>query len=107
RSVDDYERVLHSLQAKPRGALDLADRDLDTGYLVRPGAYRLTDKTYAELLHKLTAEPSRRIPAMLRENILAYYSDPNAPISTKKNATAWKRVQAELVTLRGMKTREV
>ena len=104
RAVDDYEQMLGELAKDPTHQLDLPDRDLDTGNLVRPGSYPLTDKTYAELLNKLTAEPSRRVPAGLRENVLAYYADPDAPITTKKNAGAWKRVQTELTTLRGMQT---
>ncbi len=105
RSVDDYEHLLGSQKAKPQGSLNLPDRDLDTGNLVRPGGYRLTDKTYAQLLQKLTAQPGQPIFASLRQNILDYYSDPNAPISTKKNARAWKRVQADLIALRGMPVR--
>ncbi|MHB1672650.1 MAG: zinc dependent phospholipase C family protein [Acidobacteriaceae bacterium] len=104
RSVDDYERMLRELAKDPKQALDLPNRDLDTGKLVRPGGYRLTDKTYAELLKHLTADPERRVPPGLRHDVLAYYADPNAPISTKKNARAWKRVQTELTTLEGMKT---
>ncbi|MGA8289194.1 MAG: zinc dependent phospholipase C family protein, partial [Acidobacteriaceae bacterium] len=104
RSVDDYERMLGELAKDPTHQLDLPNRDLDTGNLVRPGGYRLTDKTYAELLNKLTAEPGRRVPSGLRHDVLAYYADPNAPIATKKNAHAWKRVQTELTTLQGMQT---
>ncbi|MGC1783294.1 MAG: zinc dependent phospholipase C family protein [Acidobacteriaceae bacterium] len=102
RSVDDYEQLLEQAAKSPRKTLDLPDRDLDTGNLVQPGAYRLTDKTYAQLLARLTADPHRKVPAGLQKNIIAYYSDPNAPITTKKNPQAWKRVQAELVTLRQM-----
>ncbi len=104
RSVDDYERMLGELAKDPTHQLDLPNRDLDTGNLVRPGGYRLTDKTYAELLNKLTAEPDRHVPSGLRHDVLAYYADPNAPIATKKNARAWKRVQTELTTLQGMQT---
>jgi Zinc dependent phospholipase C len=104
RAVDDYERMLSELAMGPTHQLDLPDRDLDTGNPVRPGSYLLTDKTYAELLNKLTAEPDRRVPGGLRQNILAYYADPDAPISTKKNRKAWKRVETELTTLRGMPT---
>jgi hypothetical protein len=78
----------------------LANRDLDTGTLVRPGGYKLTDETYAELLEKIAAQPGLRVPPGLRGNILAYYSDPNAPISTKKNGKEWARIQAELDMLR-------
>ena len=104
RSIDDYERMLGELAKDPAHQLDLPNRDLDTGNLVRPGAYRLTDKTYAELLNKLTAEPTRRVPSGLRHDVLAYYADPNAPISTKKNAHAWKRVRTALTKLEGMET---
>jgi Zinc dependent phospholipase C len=104
RAVDNYEQLLGRLQTSPLKTLGLPDRDLDTGNPVQPGTYRLTDQTYAQLLHRLAAQPSRRIPATLQQNILGYYSEPNAPISTKKNPGAWKRVQAELVTLRGMQT---
>jgi hypothetical protein len=102
--MDDYERMLRELAKDPKHALDLPNRDLDTGSLVRPGAYVLTDKTYAELLKHLTADPGRRVPRGLRDDVLAYYADPNAPISTRKNSKAWKRVQTELTTLRAMRT---
>jgi hypothetical protein len=104
RSMQDYDRMLGELAKDPSHQLDLPNRDLDTGNLVRPGGYRLTDKTYAQLLNKLTAEPHRLVPSGLRHDVLAYYSDPNAPISTKKNAHAWKRVQSDLTTLQGMQT---
>jgi hypothetical protein len=79
--------------------MPLADRDLDTGLKVRPGGYKLTDRTYAELLHRLVQTPGVSIPPDLRRDILAYYSDPAAPISTKHNPKAWMRVLAELNTL--------
>jgi len=104
RSMHDYDRMLGELAKDPEHQLNLPDRDLDTGNVVRPGSYRLTDKTYAELLNRLTAEPTRQVPSGLRRDVLAYYADPNAPISTKKNAHAWKRVQTELMTLQGMHT---
>ncbi len=103
RSTDRYEGFLQQLTKNPRKPLDLPDRDLDTGNRIQPGAYRLTDRTYAQLLQMLTAQSSLVISAELRQNILDYYSDPNAPITTKKNAKNWKRVQTELTTLRSMK----
>lgn len=104
RSVDNYEGLLGQLAKNPWVVLKLPDKDLDTGNPVQPGAYRLTDKTYRDLLHQLTQRPNRTIPYALKNNVLAYYANPNAPISTKKNKSAWKHVQAELVKLRGMKT---
>ncbi len=47
----------------------LANRDLDTGAPVRPGAYRLTDDTYAKLLHRLVVDPHHTIPPGLKSDI--------------------------------------
>jgi hypothetical protein len=103
-SMQNYDHMLGELAQDPAHQLNLPNRDLDTGNLVRPGGYRLTDKTYAQLLNKLTADPNHMVPSGLRRDVLAYYADPNAPISTKKNTREWKRVQAELITLQGMQT---
>jgi hypothetical protein len=99
-AVEIYRDLLTRLSRNTASDLGLVDRDLDTGNLVKPGAYELTDQTYAQLLQKITAQPRLPVPPGLRENILAYYSDPNAPISTKKNLKAWERVRAELGILR-------
>jgi hypothetical protein len=82
----------------------LPNRDLDTGRVVQPGGYSLTDSTYAHLLHLLTRKPSEPIPPGIKEDILAYYADPQAPITTKKNAQLWAQVQADLATLKTMPT---
>ncbi len=82
----------------------LPNRDLDTGYVVKPGGYPLTDKTYAQLLHRLTRRPNRPIPPGIKRDIQAYYANPNAPITTKKNPKRWAQVQADLTTLAKMRT---
>jgi hypothetical protein len=82
----------------------LVNRDLDTGLPVKPGGYPLTDITYALLLERLTHDPQQPIPPGIKEDVQAYYADPNAPIVTKKNAGAWQRVQEELKTLAAMPT---
>ena len=84
--------------------LGLADRDLDTGQPVVPGGYPLTDKTYAQLLARITKVPTEPIPAGLKQDIIAYYADPAAPISTKKKPKEWAAVQEQLQVLIGMKT---
>jgi hypothetical protein len=84
----------------PRDPLHpLPNRDLDTGFVVKPGGYTLTDATYANLLHLLALSPAQPIPPGIKSDIEAYYSDPNAPIATKKNAAEWAQVQADLITL--------
>jgi Zinc dependent phospholipase C len=109
-SVNDtmaqFRDILHRMREQPSEPIVLANRDLDTGNLVRPGAYRLTDETYAVLLQKITAEPGREVPFGIRRDLLAFYSDPNAPIITKNNQKAWTRVQEDLATLRQMPLRQ-
>jgi hypothetical protein len=82
----------------------LPNLDLDTGIAVRPGGYPLTDSTYANLLHRLTRQPSQPIPPGIKRDILAYYASPNAPITTKKDPGKWAQVQADLATLATMPT---
>lgn len=82
----------------------LPNRDLDTGRVVQPGGYPLTDSTYASLLHKLVQQPTQPIPPGIKEDIQKYYSNLDLPISTKKDSDLWKRVLADLNTLAGMPT---
>jgi len=82
----------------------LPDRDLDTGLRVRPGGYSRTDKTYAKLLHELAKHPELPIPRQIQYDLQAYYSNPKAPIITKKDPKRWAEVQADLKVLQTMKT---
>ncbi len=77
----------------------LPNRDLDTGNVVQPGGYPLTDSTYARLLHRLTRHPLQPIPPGIKEDILAYYAHPDLPITTRKIPEEWAQVQADLVQL--------
>jgi hypothetical protein len=95
-------RAVSETRQDPRHPLP--NRDLDTGDVVKPGGYRLTDKTYADLLRTLTSQPKVPIPEGIKEDILAYYSNLDAPIATKRHPDEWKRVLADLETLKGMPT---
>jgi len=100
RSVNQSTDVLDATLSKfGKPHQTLPNRDLDTGSRVRPGGYRLTDDTYAKLLHRLVAAPNHTVPPGLKADILNYYADPAAPIHTKKNPAKWARVQADLQTL--------
>ncbi len=100
--------IANAQQAVPRGSRDprhpLVNRDLDTGRPVKPAGYRLTDDTYANLLHRLTATPTVAVPPGVQNEVLAYYADLNLPFETKKTPEKWAAVQQELTTLRGMPT---
>ena len=95
-ALSRFQGVLDELSRSPSVELALPNRDLDTGFKTKPGAYKLTDKAYAELLHKVTDKTEPSDPDALREDRLAYYSDPDAPISTKRNGKAWKKVKTQL-----------
>lgn len=100
-ATDEYAHLLGELAQKDQDGFSVPDLDLDTGYATRPGTYRLTDQTYAKLLARVTAETANP-PIGLRKNILAFYSDPSAPIATKKHPRRWAKLQQELATLRAM-----
>ena len=93
RAMEVYEDFLKRL-TEP-----IPNRDLDTGEKTLPGRYALTDKTYATLLHKL-ARYGRPVAPDLKQNILDYYGDANAPIATRKNRRAWANVTRDLAALR-------
>lgn len=101
RTITLYGGRLQQLAAE-QVAGPIPNRDLDTGEETRPGAYARTDQTYAQLLHTLAAHPSQSVAGGLKEDILNYYSDPNAPIHTKKNHRAWTQAENDLAVLRNM-----
>jgi hypothetical protein len=103
RSVNRSSDALRAALAKFGGPKPgIENRDLDTGAVVTPGSYKLTDKTYAELLLRLVIDPRKPIPADVKSDILHYYADPAAPILTKNNPEEWSRVQKDLKTLETM-----
>jgi hypothetical protein len=54
----------------------LPNRDLDTGNVVKPDGYSLTDSTYANLVHRLTMQPAQPIPPGIKEDIEIYMPIP-------------------------------
>ncbi len=97
-----------STQASQTGTADprhpLKNRDLDTGNVVKPSGYPLTDNTYADLLHRLAAAPTQPVPPGVKEDILAYYADLSLPFATKQKPEEWAAVQRDLATLQTMPT---
>jgi hypothetical protein len=97
KSVDDYGALLREQQG---GQLSITNIDFDTGRDTRAGEYVLADKTYAHLLDDLAKRNFDQTPPDLRQNILTFYADLNAPIATKKDAKAWRTAQEELERLK-------
>jgi Zinc dependent phospholipase C len=75
-AVDSYKAKLALLQDGQ--ALSLPNLDFDTGEPTKPGEYRLADNTYAKLLGKLAERHFDLVTPPLRDNILAFYSNPLA-----------------------------
>jgi len=105
-SIARVRRLLGDVESKDGAQLvsDIPNRDLDTGLHVIPGTYRLTDETYAQLLQRIARPGYGKIPIGLKRDVLEYYSDPSAPIATKKNAKKWAQVQADLAALQQIPT---
>jgi hypothetical protein len=98
-TVQDYKKLLNETAD---GTLQLTNKDFDTGHDTRAGEYGLTDSTYAHLLDQLSQHNFDQITPDLRNNILAFYSNPAAPIKTKKKPKAWDKTQDELAKLRAL-----
>ena len=81
------------------------NRDLDTGKRVVPGGYPLTDQTYVKLLAGVTKDPTRPVPEGLKRDILDYYADADAPISTKRDHKKWAQAQKQIQVLTSMPTK--
>jgi len=99
RTLDSYRNLLTEVRAKN---LQLPNTDFDTGRMTHAGEYALTDKAYAHLLDQLARKNFEQITPDLRENLLAFYGDPSAPVATKKNAAAWEKTRGELERLKSM-----
>ena len=82
----------------------LPNLDLDTGHMVQPGGYPLTDSTYANLLDRITQDPTQAIPPGIKDDIEAYYHNPQFTPGTAKEPAKWARVQADLNVLAAMPT---
>ena len=99
KTVENYTKLLQDAAAEK---LQLTNTDFDTGRDTRAGEYALTDAAYAHLLHQLAEHNFDRITPDLRSNILGFYSDPDAPVTTKKNPVDWKKTQEEVEKLRAL-----
>ena len=96
RTIDDYHRLLGQVE---RGDLKLPNIDCDTGRETQAAEYSLADQTYGQLLDDISKGGYSNLTPPLRGNILAFYSDLNAPIHTKKNHKVWNQTKQELQEL--------
>jgi hypothetical protein len=86
------------------GKLALENTDFDTGKPTRAGEYELADDAYAELVIKLDKNKFAKTSPQLRQNIIDFYSNPNAPIATKKDKDDWQKTVVALDKLKALTT---
>lgn len=96
-ATDQYRAFLEEERAHK---LVLPDCDLDSGELTKAAEYSLADESYASLLADLSAKRFNLTSPQLRDNILAFYFDLSLPIETKKDASRWQGVVADLDQLK-------
>lgn len=96
-TVENYKGLLAEVG---EDKLRLANTDFDTGHLTHAGEYKLTDKAYAHLLDQLAQNGFKQVTPELRENMLAFYGDPSAPVAAPRDAVEWTKTQDELKQLK-------
>ena len=96
-TVESYRNLLHDAE---NGTLHLANKDCDTGKETLPGEYSLSDETYAHLLDNLSDNNYKLASPELRDDVLAFYKNPDAPLATKRKKKTWKRIQDEVEELK-------
>jgi Zinc dependent phospholipase C len=96
-SLDQYRKLILDLRS---GQLDLPNDNFDVGEATGPGIYAMNDNAHAKLLDKLANQKFAGVSPELRDELLRFYSEPDAPYSTKRDAKAWAAVQSELAQLK-------
>lgn len=96
-TMDRYRELLGQ---QGTGRLDLPNENFDTGELSGPGKYRLNDETHAALLDDLAKEHFTTASREVRAELLDFYSQPDAPYTTKAKPKVWARVQEQLKQLK-------
>jgi len=97
-ALQKYEEL--TAEDSSSGKVDLLNDNFDTGTVTSPGQYPLADNTYADLMDRLQKNNFSTISPDLRDDLLAYYHDLNAPFATKKNKKEWVRVVGEVNQLK-------
>jgi hypothetical protein len=97
-SVSDYEKLLREIHQSDLP--ELRNDNFDTGTVTHPGEYPLADTTYADLLDHQAKDHFAETTHELRQTILSFYADTNAPITTKKDPQKWAKVLQQVTELK-------
>jgi hypothetical protein len=98
-SVQEYQKLLNE---ERKGTLQLPNLNFDVGSETAGGKYRLNDDAHAQLLHRLAEKKFGCVTPDLREEILTFFANADAPYNGKQDKKTWDRIQAELESLKEM-----
>ena len=102
--IQSFDTVLlnynSSMKILESGNINFANIDFDTGNNTTPGEYKLADINYGILLLKLNKKKFYLLNAELKQNIIEFYSHPNATIATKNGRAEWKKINKALGRLK-------
>jgi hypothetical protein len=93
-----YQKTLSGLEQGKN--VSLPDVNFDTGQPSEAAQYKLTDDSYAYLMGKLADRQFDMLTADLRDDIQAFYSNPQASFATKRHKNDWAKLQEQLQQLR-------
>ena len=96
-TLDKYRGLIADVR---NGHLDLPNDNFDVGEATGPGKYGLNDDAHAKLLDRLADQKFAGMSSEMRDELLHFYSEPDAPYATKRDPKAWATVQTELVQLK-------
>jgi zinc dependent phospholipase C len=103
-TLDRYRALLSDEAA---GHLELINNNFDTGGMTGPGIYRMNDEAHAKLLGMLAEQNFAGASPEVREELIHFFSEPDAPYATKRNVKAWAKVQVQLEQLKAPPPSEV
>jgi len=98
-TADQYRRFLQQVRS---GKVTLPNRDLDSGKPTASSEYSLADKTYADLLARLSDDEFKTTSADLRKDILGFYAGGISEAVTRKEKTRVERVKKQLSQLKAV-----
>jgi hypothetical protein len=80
-TLDRYRTLLLD---EAGGHLELINNNFDTGRMTGPGKYRMNDDAHAKLIGKLAEQNFAGASPGVREELLHFFSDPDAPYATEQ-----------------------
>jgi hypothetical protein len=93
KTLDDFRGLL---KQPDLAHMQLVDRNFDTGEPTRPTGYRMADDCYGKLAIKLAGKDPSSVDPKLRENILAFYRNPDLPFAARKDNKQWEQLMVAL-----------